>query len=60
LQIGGEDTTNFKKGIQDAFEKVDNLYTEHGMRQEERLNYQKIWIYYIKYNGVELYKYVKV
>jgi hypothetical protein len=37
-----EDSTNFKKEIQVAFEKVDNYYTNHEMMSEESLEYQKI------------------
>jgi hypothetical protein len=45
--------------IEDAFEKVDNGYTNHKIiTQEESEEYQKLWVYYILYPGVESFKYV--
>jgi hypothetical protein len=37
-----EDTTNLKKEIEDAFEKVQNRYSDHEMMPEERLDYNKM------------------
>jgi hypothetical protein len=57
----GEDTSKYQKEIDDAFEKVDEHYTNHAINmREESMEYKKIWTHYILYSGKPPFEYVKV
>jgi hypothetical protein len=44
----GEHTSNYQKEIDDAFEKLDQRYTDHPINtEEESAEYKKIYTHYV-------------